>query len=171
MNIKNNVWPACGSSRGSSILEKSCLIKLTTPGMIQLTLYHLNPWPTHMHVLLKKLGKKTVFLKVTSILRVLLCVCVFFLVFFVFFVVSVLNTYRLYSVVRALRLLLVVVDRNMLQDALELASASKMKPDVPRSERKVRSNSSSSIVVLVVLVGTASGAGRYPQVRLMHLVH
>lgn len=30
------------------------------------------------------------------------------------------------------------VDRNMLQDALELANASKMKPDIPRSERKVR---------------------------------
>ena len=32
----------------------------------------------------------------------------------------------------------------MLQDALELAQAAKMKPDVPRSERKVRGSSSVS---------------------------
>lgn len=30
-----------------------------------------------------------------------------------------------------------IARRNMLQDALELANASKMKPDIPRSERKV----------------------------------
>eukprot|EP00752_Nemacystus_decipiens_P002087 g1997.t1 len=30
-----------------------------------------------------------------------------------------------------------LIIRNMLQDALELANASKMKPDIPRSERKV----------------------------------
>lgn len=42
--------------------------------------------------------------------------------------------------------------RNMLQDALELANASKQKPDVPRSERKVRDGGPFSLVRVTTLV-------------------